>query len=250
MISSFTNDSFEWSLESGPDSVILTVKDLVHEITMNYQVILLPAWSLLWSHGQDVLNNHLMQLSKTPNQLGTLETRVEVLSCVGAQDTGKRGYQLSNLEDVELHWEDPDLKSDARFRPGTDILFSPSIFNISEIDSMAEIPILIDGEQKKENFPTHPTTTVCESPIHSIVLRRSCLFGTRIENVLVYVYRNLFEQFILLLIYMFSKKTLINVFHYIKFFLKNYSDMIDTKNSFRLATNNPSSSSLFSHISS
>ena len=191
MISSVSNNSFEWSLDFGPDSVFLTVEDLVHLMSISSQEIPLPAWNLLWSHNLDVLNNHLMQPSNTPNQLGTLEMRDEVLSCVGAQDADTRVYQVSNLEDVELRWESPDLKMDAVFRPGIDILFYPSIFNNSEIDSRAEIPILIDGEQNKENSPPPPTTRICESSTHSSVLMRRCLFGTRNENVLVYVQRNL-----------------------------------------------------------
>ena len=33
----------------------------------------------------------------------------EVLSSVGAQNMDTRGYQVSGLEDIESHWDDPDL---------------------------------------------------------------------------------------------------------------------------------------------
>ena len=49
MIFSVSNDGIEWSLDFGPDSVTLSVKNLVHEMTMSSQEILLAAWSLLLS---------------------------------------------------------------------------------------------------------------------------------------------------------------------------------------------------------
>ena len=60
---------------------------------------------------------------------------------------------------------------------------------------MAEEPILIDEERDKENSlsPPHPTTPVSEKPTQPHVLMRSRPSGKRIENVLDYVYRNLFE---------------------------------------------------------
>ena len=46
MIFSVSSDGFEWSLDFGPDLVILTVKDLVQEKTISSQEIPLAAWSL------------------------------------------------------------------------------------------------------------------------------------------------------------------------------------------------------------
>ena len=86
MIFSVSNDGIEWSLDFGADSLTLTVKDLVEEMTISSQESPLPAWSLLLSQRQEVLNNHLAQVPVTPNQQRTHEMRDEVHSSVGAQD--------------------------------------------------------------------------------------------------------------------------------------------------------------------
>ena len=104
MIISISNDGIERSLDFGPDSVTLTVKDLVQEMT-SAQEIPLAAWSLLLSQRQQFLNNHLARVPVTPNQQGTHEMRDEVLSSVGAQeDLDTKGYQVStDLDDVEFY---------------------------------------------------------------------------------------------------------------------------------------------------
>ena len=104
MIFSVSNDSIDWSLDSGPDSATLTVKNLVQEMTIYSQENLLAAWSLLLSQRQQFLNNHLLQVPVTPNQQRTQEMSDEVLSSVGAQDMDTSRYQVSaDLEDVEFH---------------------------------------------------------------------------------------------------------------------------------------------------
>ena len=105
MIFSVSNDSFEWSVDFGPDSVTLTVKTLVQEMTICSQEIPLAAWSLLLSQRQQFLKNHLALVPVTPNQQGTHELRDDVLSSVGAQDMDPSGYQVStDLDDVEFYW--------------------------------------------------------------------------------------------------------------------------------------------------
>ena len=74
-----------------------------------------------------------------------------VLSSVRAQHMDTSGYQVSNREDMEFHWEDPDLNFDAVFRPGIKTHFTPSTFNDFEMGLVAENRILIDEEQDKEN---------------------------------------------------------------------------------------------------
>ena len=69
------------------------------------------------------MNNHLPRDPITPNQQGTFEMREEVLSSVGAQDTDTRGYELSDLEDIEFSWEDPAVDMDSVYRPGIDTPF-------------------------------------------------------------------------------------------------------------------------------
>ena len=79
MTFSVSNDGIEWSLDFGPDSVTLTLKDLVQETTLSSQESPLAAWSLLLSQRQEFLNNHLARVPVTPNQQGTDEMRDELL---------------------------------------------------------------------------------------------------------------------------------------------------------------------------
>ena len=125
MIFSVSDDGIEWSLDFGPDSVTLTVKDLVHEMTTSFQEIPPAVWSLL-SQRQQFLNNHLARVSVTPNQQGTHEMRDEILSSVGAQeglDTSRYQMSAADLDDVEFYWENDQLNVDAVFRPGIDTPF-------------------------------------------------------------------------------------------------------------------------------
>ena len=103
MTFSVPNDGIEWSLDFGPDSVTLTLKDLVHETTLSSQESPLAAWSLLLSQRQEFLNNHLARVPVTPCQQGTHEMRDELLSSVGAQDMDTSGYQVSDLDYVEFY---------------------------------------------------------------------------------------------------------------------------------------------------
>ena len=156
MIFSVSNDGIQWSLDFGPDSVTITVKDLVQNLTISSQEVPLAAWQLLLSQRQNFLNNHLARVPITPNQQGTMEMRDEVLSSVGAQDLDTSSYQMSDLEDIEFNWEDPAVDMDVVFRPGIDTPFSPTAFDDLEIGGSAENPILLDEEEDKENSPTTP----------------------------------------------------------------------------------------------
>ena len=82
MIFLVSNDGIEWSLDFGPISVTLTVKDLVQEMTINSQEVPLAAWCLLLSQKQEFLNDHLARVPVTTNQQGTHETTDEVLPSV------------------------------------------------------------------------------------------------------------------------------------------------------------------------
>ena len=77
MTFSVSNDCIEWSLDFGPDSVTLTLKDFVQELTISSQESPLAAWSLLLSQRQQFLNNHLGRVPVTPNQQGTHEMRAK-----------------------------------------------------------------------------------------------------------------------------------------------------------------------------
>ena len=110
-------------MDFGPDSVVLGVKDLDENIKISSLEIPLTAWSLLLSQRQKFLDNPLPLVPITPNQQRTFEMREEVLSSVGAQNTDTSGYELSNLGDIEVSWEDAAVDMDSVYRPGIDTLF-------------------------------------------------------------------------------------------------------------------------------
>ena len=94
----------------------------------------------------------------------------------------KSGYQVSDLEDIEYHWEDPDLSMDAVSRPTIDIHFSHSNFKVSEMGSLAGKLNLIDKEEDKKKTP--PTTPVSERPIRPATLPRDSPFFDKIFSIL------------------------------------------------------------------
>ena len=193
MIFSVCNDGIQWTLDFGPDSVTIAVNDLDQNITISSKEIPPAAWQLLLSQRQDFLNNHLARVPITPNQEGTIEMREEVLSSVGAQDLDTSSYQVSDLGHIEFNWEDSQWDMDAVFRPGIDTPFSLTTFDdLLMGEGSVENPIALDEEEDKENAPP-PTTPESARPTEPPRLQRSRPFGTRIEKVPDYVYRNLFQ---------------------------------------------------------
>ena len=69
------------------------------------QELPLAAWRLLLSQRQDFLDNHLPGVPITQNQEGTMDKGDEVLSSVVAQDLDTSSYQVSDLDDIEINWE-------------------------------------------------------------------------------------------------------------------------------------------------
>ena len=191
MIFSVSNDGIQWNLDFGPNSVTIAVNDINQNITISSQEMPLAAWQWLLSRRQDFLNNRQARVPNTPNEEGTMEMRDEVLSSVGAQDLDTSSYQVSDLEDIEFNWEDSQFDVDAVFRPGIDTPFSPTTFDDLSMGGSVENPILLDEEEDKENSP--PSTLESIRPTEPPRLQRSHPFGTRIENVPDYVYRNLFQ---------------------------------------------------------
>ena len=176
-----SSNGTQWILDFGPDSVVLSVKDLDENLTISSLEIPLAAWSSLLSQRQEFLNNHLPRVLITPNQQGTFEKREEVLSSVGAQDTDSRGYELSNLEDIEFSWEDAAVDMDSVYRPGIDTPFSPSSFDDFQLkESTAANPILTDDEEDKENSAPTTSTPESERPTEPPRLLRSRPLGTRL----------------------------------------------------------------------
>ena len=121
-----------------------------------------------------------------------MEMRDEVLSSVGAQDLDTSSYQVSDLEDIEFNWENSQLEMDAVFRPGIDTPFSPTIFDDLSMEGSVKNPIALDEEEDKESAPP-PSTPESVRPTDPPKLKGSRPFGTRVENVPDYVYRNLFQ---------------------------------------------------------
>ena len=92
-----------------------------------------------------------------------MEIRDEVLSSVGAQDLDTSGYQVSDLENIELNWENSELGS--VFRPGIDTPFPPTVFDdLLMGDGSVENPILLDEEVDKEISAPTTTTPVSDRP--------------------------------------------------------------------------------------
>ena len=186
MIFSVSNNGIQWTLDFGPDSVTIAVKDLDQNITISSQEKPLAALQLLLSQRQDFLDNHLARVPVTPNQQGTHELRDEVLSSVGAQDLDTSSYQVSDLEDIQFDWENSQLYMDAVFRPSIDSPFSPTIFDDLSIEGSVENPNVLDEEEDQENAPA-PSTPESVRPTERPRLQRSRAFGARIENVPDYV---------------------------------------------------------------
>ena len=119
--------------------------------------------------------------------------REEELSSVGAQDTDTRGYQLSDLEDIEFSWEDPAVDMDSVYRPGIDTLFSPSMLDDFQMKrSTTAIPKTVEDQEDKENSAPTTTTPECERPTEPPRLLKSRSFETRLENVPDSVCKTLF----------------------------------------------------------
>ena len=189
-----TNNGTQWMLDFGPDSVVLSVKDLDENLTISSLKIPLAAWSFLLSQRQEVLDNHLLWVPIFPNQRKTFEMREEVLSIVGVQDTDTRGYELSDLEDIEFSWEDPAVDMDSVYRPGIDTPFSPSIFDDFQMEgSTAANPIIVDDEEDKESSAPTTSTPETDRPTEPPRLLRIPPFWTRPKNVPESVYRTLFR---------------------------------------------------------
>ena len=182
-------------MDFGPDSVVLSVKDLDQKLTISSLEIPLAAWSLLLSQRQEFLENHLRRVPITPKQQGTFEMREEVLSSVGAQDTDTRGYELSDLEEIGISWEDPAVDMDSVYRPGIDTPFPPSVFDDSHMGgSTAAEPKIVDDEEDKENSAPTTSTPESERPTEPPRLLKSHPFGTRPENVPDSVNRTLLRR--------------------------------------------------------
>ena len=223
MIFSVSNDAIQWTLDFGPESVTISRNDHVQKLTISFQERHLAAWQLLLSQRQDFLDNHLPRVAITQNHEVTMEMRDEVLSSVGAQDLDTSSYQVSDLEDIEFNWGNSQLDMNAVFRPGIDTPFSPTTIDDLSMEGSVENAIVLDEEKDKENAPP-PTTPEFVRPTEPPGLQKSRAFSPRMENVPDYLSKNLFHYLLLCLCFDIN-----NVFHFIRTFFKNHSDMCETK---------------------
>ena len=131
---------------------------------------------------QQFLDNHLARFPITPNQQGTWEMQDEVRASVGDHDVSS-DFVPSDLDDIQLHWENPNVEMDAVYRPGIDTPFSPSLFENVLTAGSADYTIEINDEQDKEN--EYSTTPVSQRPTQPAPLHRSLSrpFGTRLEII-------------------------------------------------------------------
>ena len=126
----------------------------------------------------------------------TFEMREEVLSSVGAQDTDTGGYELSNIEGIEVSREVPAVDMDSVYRPRIDTPFSPSIvddFQMEEGSTTANPKLVEDEEYKEKSAPTTSTTPESERQTEPPRWLRSRPFWARLEIVPDPVYRTLFH---------------------------------------------------------
>ena len=195
MISSVSNDGNQWTRNFGPDFVTITVLDFVQNITISSQEIPLAAWQLQLAQRQNFLDSHLPRVpTSTQNQEGTREMTDEVLSSVGTQDLDTSSYLVSDLEDIELNWENSKLEMDAVFRRSLDTPFSPTKFDNLPMEGSVQNPIGLDEKEDKENFPpTAPSTSESVRHTEPPRLQRICALGSKLEDVPNFVFRYLFQ---------------------------------------------------------
>ena len=193
MIFSVSNDGIQSTFDFCPDYVTNAVNDLVQNIKISSQEIPLAAWQWLLSQRQEFLNNDLPRVPITQNQEGTMEMRDKVLPSLVAQDLDTSSYQVSDLKDKEFNWENSQLDMAAVFLPGKNTPFSPTRFDDLSMEGSVENPNVLDEDEDKENVAPPPLTPESVRPTKPPRLQRSRAFGTKIENVHKYVFRNFFH---------------------------------------------------------
>ena len=196
-----SNDVINWSLDFGPDSVTLTVEDFVQEMTKCSQDSHLAASSLLLSQTEELLNNHLAQVLVTLNQQGTHEVKSELLSSARSQGKDISGYQVSDLDDVEIYWENDQQEKDvdAVFTTGIHTLFSGTMCDDLQKGVYAENSILLvedddRGELSFNNTSLWSLWSLWET-ITTPALLRSHPFRTRTEKLLIVFRENCFNKY-------------------------------------------------------
>ena len=104
----------------------------------------------------------------------TFQRKKEVPDRAGAQDMDNCGYDLSDLDYIELFWEKPLVEMGTVFALGIDTLFSPTAFDGLETGRSSENRMLLDEEEDKEN--SSPKTRLSDSLTELSRLLRSSPF--------------------------------------------------------------------------
>ena len=143
----------------------------------------------------------MVQIPINPNQQGTFEMREEVLASAGAQGMHTSGYELSDLEEIQFSWENPQVDLDAIFRRKIDTPLSTTVLKDLEMGGRGPSgnPIVLAEEEDKDNSP--PTIPLSERPTEPPRLLISRPFGRQIEAVPELVYRILFEYYFTVCVY-------------------------------------------------
>ena len=103
------------------------------------------------------------------------------------------GFDLSELEDIEFFWENPQGELDFVFRPETGTPFSPTGFNDLEKREEGSNGSVIVLDAEKDNEKSFPTFPVPEHLTEPPRLLRSQLLGNGIGNMPEYVYKTPLE---------------------------------------------------------
>ena len=165
MVLAVFNEGIQWSLDFGPDSVILISRDLVQVMTSISRKVHLPIGNLLLSQRQELSDNYFAQKQVTPNQKGTFKLREDFLASAGAQDMGTSDYELKDLQDSEFFRENPQVELADVLGPRMDAPFSAVVIKLSMTQGRSsKNPIALDGEKDKEKSP--PTTQCLSNPLN------------------------------------------------------------------------------------
>ena len=85
------------SLGFGPDSVILTVKDIVHEMEKGSEKNSFAISERAFVSKIRIMGQSLGPYLNLSNQQGTFEMSEEVFASAGAQEMDTSGFELSDL---------------------------------------------------------------------------------------------------------------------------------------------------------
>ena len=75
--------------------------------------------------------------------------REDVLASAGAQDTDYSGYELSDLSNIDVFWQNLQMELDVVLTPGKKTLFWPTACDDLQMGGSSENPSVLDEEEDK-----------------------------------------------------------------------------------------------------